>query len=463
MQKTIDKNISEEILNTAAELIQNSGMDEFIAQYHRGYDWQIRFSNSEQDIMKQWEVDRLEVFLVKDKKTTTLQIDIPTKGLIEQKLKEAAVFMQNSPPNQLYAGMEQSIQKPASVSGLFDSRTEDLVASGSENVYHAIDAAMEEGAKKVAGVLYFGRQNSALRTSHGFSGDYESSYYRATLRAFVGSESSGQDILCGRNLDGFGSKMKKMGRNAGKIAAMSVNPQRGVAGKYDVILSPTVGGNIFGEITDAANPLFTMLGMSPLQGKLGEQLGPEFLNIRDNPLLGDGLNARPFDVEGTPSQVTPLIQAGKLVSFVHNTSTAIQMGVKSTGNSNFVDFGAGSQILAPFASNIEYQAGDISHEEIIAESQKPTIYITSNWYTRFTNMMEGAFSTIPRDGLFYIENGEIQYPIRNVRLSDNLLRMMKNVVQIGKNIQQIQWWEVRTPTFIPTIKVADCHITAPTK
>ncbi|MHA1776451.1 MAG: hypothetical protein DRO88_03455 [Promethearchaeia archaeon] len=463
MQNNFSKEEPEVLLNTAAELIQKSGMDEFIAQYHSGYDWQIRFSNSEQDIMKEWEIDKLEVFLVKDQRTTTLQIDIPTPTIIEKKLKEASVFMKNSPPNQLYAGMEQSIQTPPSISSLFDSRTKDLVENGSENVYHAIDAALAEGAKKVSGVLYFGSQITSLRTSHGFSGEYAASYYRATLRAFVGSESSGQDLLCGRNLDDFSTKMKNVGRNAGKIASMAVNPKTGIAGIYDVILSPTVGGNIFGEITDAANPLLTMLGMSPLQDKLGAQLGPESLTIRDNPLLGEGLNARPFDVEGTPSQVTPLVENGKLINFVHNTSSAIQTGGKSTGNSNFVDFGGGSQILAPFTSNIEYQPGDFSHEEIIAESKKPTIYITSNWYTRFTNMMEGTFSTIPRDGLFYVENGEIQYPIRNVRLSDNLLRMMKNIIQIGRDVQQVQWWEVRTPTFIPTIKVADCHITAPTK
>jgi len=65
--------------------------------------------------------------------------------------------------------------------------------------------------------------------------------------------------------------------------------------------------------------------------------------------------------------------------------------------------------------------------------------------------------------LFLIENGEIVKPLRKLRLADNLLRMMGNITAIGKDVKQINWWEVETPTFIPTIKVADCNITAATK
>ncbi|HUW89852.1 MAG TPA: metallopeptidase TldD-related protein, partial [Candidatus Nanopelagicaceae bacterium] len=137
--------------------------------------------------------------------------------------------------------------------------------------------------------------------------------------------------------------------------------------------------------------------------------------------------------------------------------------VENTGNSTFFDFGIGSKFLAPGPSNIAINGGDYTLEEIIAESKKPTIYITSNWYTRFTNMTEGIFSTIPRDGMFLIENGEIKKPVRRLRLSDNLLRICSNISAIGKDVKQIYWWEVLTPTFTPTIKVKDCTITAATQ
>ena len=136
---------------------------------------------------------------------------------------------------------------------------------------------------------------------------------------------------------------------------------------------------------------------------------------------------------------------------------------KNTGNSTFFDFGIGSKMLAPGPSNTVYKVGDSTLEEIIAESRKPTIYITSNWYTRFTNMMEGTFSTIPRDGMFLIENGEIKQPVRKIRLSDNLLGMLSRIATIGNDVKQITWWEVPTPTFVPTIKVSECNITTATQ
>jgi len=78
-------------------------------------------------------------------------------------------------------------------------------------------------------------------------------------------------------------------------------------------------------------------------------------------------------------------------------------------------------------------------------------------------MKEGIFSTIPRDGMFLIENGEIKKPVRRLRLSDNLLRIYSNISAIGKDVEQIYWWEVSTPTFTPTVKVKDCTITAATQ
>jgi PmbA protein len=149
-----------------------------------------------------------------------------------------------------------------------------------------------------------------------------------------------------------------------------------------------------------------------------------------------------------------------MIKFKFRTKT------KSTGNSylgGVYSEDLGPRLLAPIPSNYVYDAGDYSLDEIIAECKKPTIYLTSNWYTRFTNFMEGIFSTIPRDGIFMIENGEIQKPVRKLRLTETLLGMLSRIQTIGKDVKQINWWEVNTPTFIPTIKVENCNLTAATQ
>jgi predicted Zn-dependent protease len=65
--------------------------------------------------------------------------------------------------------------------------------------------------------------------------------------------------------------------------------------------------------------------------------------------------------------------------------------------------------------------------------------------------------------MFLIEKGEIGQPIQKLRITDNLLRMLKNIDGLGRDVQQIRWWEVETPTFIPFLRIKDVPMTAATQ
>ncbi len=453
----------EELLGKTIQIADQNGIDETIARMKGGTSHQVRFSNSMIDIVKQWEEEKLELFLVKDQRTTQIDIFNPNVEMIEEQIKQSIKLLGQIPKNPLYMGMEQEPKAYSPIKELYDGRITQFTDRAPDIVNGTINSSEEAGAKRVAGVLYFGDSYTELLTSYQLAGNYQDSYYRMTVRSFADRESSGQDIACGRNLSTIDQILNNAGTNAGKLASLATGASQGTAGTYDVILSPTVAGNIFGQVTDTANPLMIMFGMSSIANSLNQQIAPDQISVVDNATVGEGLASRPFDIEGKPSETTPILDKGVLKSLIHNTSSAKQYGCQSTANSELLDMGLGSKILGPTPTNMVYSPGDYSLDEIIAESTKPTIYITSNWYTRFTNYMEGAFSSIPRDGLFLVENGKIKKPVRNLRLSDNLLRMMKNISAVGNDIKQIQWWEVQTPTFIPTIKVKDCNITAATK
>ena len=456
--------MSNNFTEKALEVAQKEGATEVIARLIEGPNYQIRFSNSNIDISKQWDQSMLEVFLAIGKQVTQVDIQNPTIPKIEQVVSQATKFAKRMPDSEMYATIESKKHSYKAIDGLYDKTIESFPEKAPEMVNVAIQKALEVGAERVAGVLYFGKTKSDLLTSYGNSGSYESSFYRMTIRSFVDFESSGQDVVVGRNMAKIEKQLSQAGENAGKLAKMAVGGKQGKAGTYDLILSPTVGGNLLGQITDGANPLMLLLNMSPLGDHFGEQITPENFNVVDDPHISEGLGSKPFDVEGTPTSKTPIIQNGVLMGLIHNTTSGIMMQAESTGNSNLTSFfGSGSKFLAPEATNMVYGIGDYSLEEIIAESKKPTIYITSNWYTRYTNMIEGEFSTIPRDGMFLIENGEIKKPVRKLRISENLLKMSKRIAAIGNDRKQICWWEVYTPTFIPTIKIADCNISAATQ
>jgi PmbA protein len=467
--------LNNELLQFTVDLCKQQGAKDVIVKAVQKNEHQIRFSNSQIDILKQWFSNTMDVLATRGKHVKILSIQNPEKSKIKSIIPKALKNLSSEPRSILYWGIEKkhhTYQYPE----LVDHEIKNFIDKAPDYVNAAIQSSLDSGSQKVAGVLYWGETVTGVVTSKGNGGMYPSSYYRMTLRSFFDDESSGQDIIAGRSLQNIAPKFVKAGQNAAKIAKMAVHGAQGHPGVYDIILSPTVAANIFGELVGGANPLMILFGMSSVGKKVGKKIGPENLTIHDDPTHPEGIRSYPFDIEGIPAKPTPIIENGKLVNVLHNTSTAKlwsllgfigkgKIGAKSTGNSDLgymMAEGIGPRALFPKPSNYVYNPGDFTLQEMIEDSQRPTIYLTSNWYTRFTNYSEGTFSTIPRDGSFLIEKGEIKHSIRKIRLSDNLLRMSANISAIGKDLPQIHWWEVKIPTFIPAIKVEKCHITTAT-
>lgn len=118
-------------------------------------------------------------------------------------------------------------------------------------------------------------------------------------------------------------------------------------------------------------------------------------------------------------------------------------------------------MIAPEPTNIILKPGKFSKESLF-KYVKNGLYITNIWYTRFQNYLTGDFSTIPRDGIFLIKNGEIVKSLKGIRISDNLQRILLNIIRISNKPEWIQGWENETPAFIPYVLVKDVNVTLPT-
>ena len=134
---------------------------------------------------------------------------------------------------------------------------------------------------------------------------------------------------------------------------------------------------------------------------------------------------RIFDDEGFPVQENVFIDKGVLKTYLHNTSTAKIFKTETTGNAGLVQ---------PYPWNIEMDPGGMGKNELF-DQVKHGLYLTNTWYTRFQNYATGDFSTIPRDGIFLIENGEIKEPLREVSLSGNILNLLSKVENGTKEIR----------------------------
>jgi PmbA protein len=268
-----------------------------------------------------------------------------------------------------------------------------------------------------------------------------------SIRAFSEREASGHAVECGSTLKGF--EPARAGKKAGEIAKKARNPKAGIEGKYDVVFDPLFVGSLLGMWGSMASAYYVMIQLSVFVNKLGKKVASEGVTLRDVPGSYSIAN-RVFDDEGVPAQENVIIEKGKLKTYLHNTSTAKIFKTKTTANAG---------IVFPMPWNIEMDSGDMNKEELLKEV-KHGLYLTNTWYTRFQNYKTGDFSTIPRDGIFQIENGEIQRSLKNIRLSDNALRILSNITGISKERKHVHWWgEADPPSLSPYILMKDVHIT----
>ncbi|MHA1680282.1 MAG: TldD/PmbA family protein [Promethearchaeota archaeon] len=423
---------------------------------------QLRVYDSDIELFKRWDTTTMDIFVSIDGRVGCTTIENPTVNSIENKIADFVSFTKGLNPTNLWKGMQKEILPPTKIDGIYDKRIQAFPERAPELIHTALDEASAAGAKRTAGTLFFDDVSTQIATSYGFNGKYRGSSYELTLRSFMDDpRASGQGISVGRDMTDIEKNFRQAGRESGEIAARSVHGKLGAAGTYDLVLHPTVAASIMCNLMQGANPLLMLMGMSPFLGFLNQKIAVDFLNVWDDGTMPNGLATTPFDFEGTPTQRTPLFENGKLSGIVHSATTAKMYMTRSTGNANMMQIMRLAKLLVPTPTNIVFEPGDHSLDELLeSSSNRPTIYVTSNWYLRWTNQIEGIFSTIPRDGMFLIEHGEIGQPVQKLRISDNMFRILENIEALGKDIRQVKWWEVDYPTFIPTMRIRDVPMTS---
>ena len=436
--------------------------DAIIARVVQTKNSQIRFSQNIIDISKRWDELKIELFVVIGEKTGTTNQSITSQEDVKRIIDDTVSFTKILPDSMFYAGLEDKTHSYPELKGQYDAKIDSFAEGAPEIINSVIDEAVSAGAKRVAGALMLTKRKFFFRSSLGPEGTSKGTTFDLNVRALQDElDYSGQGLDSGTIPSSSEKSMLEAGTKAGQLSKQAIGAVQGTPGTYDLILSPTVAANVLGGIPENANPFYIMMGMSPLQDKMGEQIAPEFITAYEDPLFDGGLGSTPFDWEGTPSRTTKIVEQGVLKSHIHNTTTAMMFDAETTGSSQMADLGSGMKMLLPGASNIVFDNGDHSHEELFDVS-KPTIYVTCNWYSRFQNHQTGEFSTIPRDAMFLVEKGEMK-PIKNMRISDNTMRMFANIDALGNDRTQVYWWEVSTPTVIPTMRIRDCKMTAATQ
>jgi len=212
-------------------------------------------------------------------------------------------------------------------------------------------------------------------------------------------------------------------------------------GKYTVILEPTAAAvlleNIFfGLDARQADEGRSFLSKPGGKTKLGEKLVDERVNIYSDPLNPE-LPTSPWTGDGRSQEKVSWIEKGVVKNLTYSRYWAEKKGVKAI----------------PAPDGVIMDGGTKSIEELIKDTKKG-ILVTRLWYIRPVDPQTLLLTGLTRDGTFYIENGEIKFPIKNLRFNESPVIMLNNLEELGK-VERTVSGESFTHYLIPPLKIRD--------
>jgi PmbA protein len=386
--------------------------------------------------------------MAKDRRLIMSSLKSFSKKDAQQLVSKMILAAKKVPQNEEYNGIAKGKFKYPTVKEIYDPKVAEMQKEAVDITKQSIDIVKKK-AKKAAGVFEKGEAETYLLSSNGLEREERSTGMYLSMRAMMNKNASGHTVTVSRMKNKF--DYIKTAEKAAQIAKQAKMPRKSVSGKYDVLFDTHAFANVLEHFAHSASIFSVEAGLSCLPDMVGKKVAGDSITIYDDATYPNGYGSTAFDDEGHPTQKNVLVDKGIFKGYLHNTSTAKRYKTKSTANAG---------LISPSPHNIVFKPGKVSNDELLS-SMKKGIYITNVWYTRFNNHATGDFSTIPRDGAFYVENGEIKHALKDVRISDNLLRMMKNISLVGKEVEQIRGWEVETPTITPCVVIKDVNITKP--
>jgi len=210
-----------------------------------------------------------------------------------------------------------------------------------------------------------------------------------------------------------------IGRTAGEKAVRRLNPKKVETAQVPVVYDSRASRSLISHFAAAVNGSSIARDTSFLKDSMGELVFNEGITLVDDPHRRRGLRSKPFDAEGVANQRREVIQDGRLTTWFLDLRSSRQLGLETTGHAAR---STGSP-PGPSATNLYIEAGNASPEDLIKD-------IDSGFYVTEligfgVNGLTGDYSRGASG--FWIENGEIAYPVSEMTIAGNLKDMFLNL------------------------------------
>ncbi len=257
--------------------------------------------------------------------------------------------------------------------------------------------------------------------SHGFTGSYLSSFHQINC-SLVAEENKvmqrDYEYTCARdpsNLQAIDWVAKQAAENTVKrLGARQISTRN-----CPVIFSPKLSKGLLGRFISAISGGSLYRKSSFLVDHLGKTIFPEHVSIYQRPHILGGYGSTPFDNQGVKTSDLDYIKEGVLTNYVLGSYSARKLGMETTGNAGGV--------FNLFVSHSDHSLSDLFKE------MGQGLFVTE-LLGQGVNLLTGVYSRGAAG--FWIENGEVQFPVNEVTIASNLKDMFANIVAIGNDVDK---------------------------
>ena len=317
------------------------------------------------------------------------------------------------------AGIDPKFRTDAVAASLDIAKQDSLVAAGFLENSASYAAMMNSKGLFAYNTSTNVNFNVTLRTKDGKGSGYASKGYNDVSKLDVAASTK------------FAAQ-----KATGSVEAKAIEP-----GKYTVILEPAAGivlleTMFFNMDARSADEGRSFLSKADGKTKLGEKLVDERVNIYSDPQNPD-LPTANWNGDGRPQEKIAWIEKGVIKNLYYSRYWAQKKGVKAI----------------PSPDAVVMDGGTASTEDLIKSTEKG-ILVTRLWYIREVDPQTLLYTGLTRDGTFYIENGQIKFPIKNFRFNESAVIMLNNLEALGKPERTVSG-ESNIHAMIPPMKIRD--------
>jgi len=330
-----------------------------------------------------------------------------------------------------------------------DAYRDEVVANGPEQIAAGVRTCIQAARKRDLVAAGFARADasaSAIGNSAGLFG-----FHRRTDVTFS------QTV---RTEDGGGSGWaSNVGNRVGDIdfasnaavaidkAMKSVEPRPLEPGKYVTILEPACVANLvslllFGMNARAADEGRSFFSAPEGGNKLGERLFPEQVSLYSDPADGTA-PGRPWGAEYLPQKRRDWIEGGAVANLMYDRHWATK----------------NKREPVPFPSNMIMRGGSGSVDDLVKGTRRGVL-ITSLWYIRSVDPRTMLYTGLTRDGVYWVEDGQIKHPVTNFRWNDSPVAVLKNIDAMSETVRVAPRSRNTTTVAVPALRVKEFELSS---